>query len=97
MILSDTTMLWYIFMVYFHKHAVLIELSKVKTNLKLITQEMLSGPMQGRVDSPSVKVPLVSAHQVILSSQAHNSLNVDKISTNFVSIFMLVFVPLYDP
>ena len=51
--------------------------------------------MQGRVDNESVKVSLVSAYQVILSSQDHNSLNAELVSTNLKS--MLVFVLRYEP
>ena len=53
---------------------------------------MLSGPTQGIVDNGSVTVPLVSAHQAILSSPAHSSWNVELITTNLVSMPKLMFV-----
>ena len=56
---------------------------------------MLSGPIQVRVNNASVKVPLASAHQVILSSQAHNPLNVELIYTNVVSISKLMIILQY--
>ena len=58
---------------------------------------MLSGPVQGRADNAPMKVGLVSVHQVILSSQAHNSSNVQLITTNLVLISELVLILYYEP